>query len=461
LNDGSADTYGWDTVYAVRIDDVNRMIGGTGAIFVIEGTDPITSGEYVIDAVLEAWSVTTGGSGELLNLLLPIASVTFASSNGNLASFSDGNAVVQVSLEFILAGSAADRNGTSQNLKIKTSSGSSAPVATILSLSFSDTTFPRYQPVIQAALQTWINANVEKLGGIFATVNLDRTADQGAFQFLYPTAVSYAYIDRGTLDTSLLGVLCMTGNRSAAGLQSQISPNAIPDGARAGFLISQDRFLEDLIAPALPSAFPGLAEGDFQPDDQGGLTARGGVLRPVVHENTAYPVALTSGSVTITDTELTVAATTSTLVNSLFGIYALCQSSATYQIQLRTQSSGAQTLGFQEITQSADHSTQETAKTAITEDVAKLALALVGLILGVLTDGIALVIGGLIIGLLTGVVQNAPDAIENANTDAAPSIDALMSNTAALIAWSDTADFRLTSAALNGSLQFGGTITAT
>ena len=80
---------------------------------------------------------------------------------------------------------------------------------------------------------------------VFASINLNLTADQGQFAWLLSTYTSYAYIDGATSGDSILGVLCMTEGRSANGLDQEISSNAISEGAhevpdRAGALREGD-----------------------------------------------------------------------------------------------------------------------------------------------------------------------------------------------------------------------------
>jgi hypothetical protein len=113
--------------------------------------------------------------------------------------------------------------------------------------------------IIQQMLADWLAtpANLQSFNHVFASVNLNARAAVGAFQWLMPTDVSYAVIDRGSLETSTFAVLCMTEDRDASALAHQVSPFVIRDGHRAGLLISRARFLSQLLLPGIGTMFSG------------------------------------------------------------------------------------------------------------------------------------------------------------------------------------------------------------
>ncbi len=103
---------------------------------------------------------------------------------------------------------------------------------------------------------------------------------------------SASYLDGETPETSTLGVLCMTGDRTGTNLAEQISSNIIPQGSKAGFAISQARTLKDLVGPAVCHAYKGLDDTNFMMNQEGDeLYLKDGVsldLGPVEHDGSTY-----------------------------------------------------------------------------------------------------------------------------------------------------------------------------
>lgn len=67
-------------------------------------------------------------------------------------------------------------------------------------------------------------------------------------------------------DSHAFGILARTDDRSIIGCSYQLSPFAIPDGAQAGFVISAETFLRHMLMPALPHVFGGRP-GDYRIHD--------------------------------------------------------------------------------------------------------------------------------------------------------------------------------------------------
>ena len=110
-----------------------------------------------------------------------------------------------------------------------------------------DVTYNGTQPsdidkaIIQDLFRQWFEGNMDDFTTVFASVNLNAKADEGQFQWLMPTHVSYAVAEESSLPDGIFAVLCMTENRDSTGLGHQVSPYAIPEGQRSAFLISPER----------------------------------------------------------------------------------------------------------------------------------------------------------------------------------------------------------------------------
>jgi hypothetical protein len=459
----AAPTYGWDTAFAIRVDDANATIAARKSSppsFAATGTDSLSGTAFTADGTFGDWRITLGGSGTLLHMATPIPTMT-VSANGTSWPFTGGQAVIEVELEYVphTDQPADPAQGTLHDLVVKSGGGTAAtPVVTVDALTFAEATWPEFSADVTDALGAWFNANLADFEHVFATVNLGRVADQGAFQWLLPTYTGYAYVDRDTEDDSVLGILCMTEGRPADALVAEITPNAIPAGSRAGFLISAERFLAEMVLPSLPAAFPGSAAGDFALTADLSALALGAPvqLNDVQSGGSTYAPLLQSMTVTAAAQTLTIDSTTRVEVS--WQIWAYCHSTIQYEVVLKPQSDGKQTLAFQQVgTPVQENWTEKGEGVEITEIIAGIVAAVATVVVGVLTGGAGFVVAGLVAGLLVGAANAAPNVIAVVGTDDAPSIDLLVVNATDPLVWTDQRDFPLTSAGLNASLLLGGT----
>lgn len=461
----TAETYGWDTVFAVHIADANvAIVRARSSPASFQGND--SADGVSVSGSFGDWQITTGGSGDLIRLSIPFKNATVVFSSGDHETLS-GSALVDVRLQYLPDEVAPVAGGTNHLLKVKTdAAGHNAPPASVVQIGY-DGTQPSFlaSAALQALLQTWLNQNLIDFDHVFATVNIDRTADTGAFQWMQPTEVAYAYSDMSTPNDGLLGVLCMTGQRSGTGLPQQISGVVIPSGQRAGFLVSKQRLLEDLLLPAMPNVFAGTRVSDYKLSDTGDsiVNATNDVSFTVTTPASGNTPAQTH-SARIIDLQLTIEAdelqlSVTTVTDVSPGIQAFCQTQNFLGIRLVNKSDGTQTLGFFDSRPAVtNHWTQEAEGIRITEEILGIVALLLAAVAVVVTGGAAIGAAALIVGLVAGVMTLTTTLIADVNQDNAPSIDSLVLNSTAAIAWPDSKDFKLGSAGLNESLQLGGAL---
>lgn len=307
--EGIADTYGWDTVFAIRLDDVNRAIvneGTTPESFQVTRSD--AGREVGLDGRFAPWQVVPGGDGQNLHLALPIPSLAYADGQ-KLKRFDDVLALVEVRLSLVpqprSAGPGAGR-GSWMDLVLHTGTGPPAATAGeaaaaaagladagpagskavyVLDLEFDGEVEPEDfdQAFISYLLGEWLNdpEHLQEFNHAFAAVDLGARAAVEAFQWMMPTHVSYAVADHGSLESSVFALLCMTEDRDADGLAHQVSPFAIPEDQRAGMLISPERFLTRLLLPGIGVMFSGPVEpetGRRWPEDYFAVDAKDGSI---------------------------------------------------------------------------------------------------------------------------------------------------------------------------------------
>lgn len=259
---GIADTYNWDTAYGITFEKVNNSIvraNSSPANFTGSYVDVLGGGAtYVIAASFGAWQLS-GGSGDLVHMTLPLTNGTITPGG---SAFS-GSASIEVKLNWLPQPGASSDKGT-HHLKINltTNDPVNSPIVSIVNMAVHPAILA---PVVQSALLTWLLANLQQFNHVFSVVDLGAEADKAGFQWLKPTKLGYAVNTEGATDPKnyVFGVLAMTESRPGVRLDHQISPNIIPTGADAGFLISQERFLSKLLLPGMAVLFKGATAADF------------------------------------------------------------------------------------------------------------------------------------------------------------------------------------------------------
>lgn len=461
----AASTHGWDTVFAISAGDVNRAI-------VDKKTSPSSfacaDDLYSVTADFGDWQIAQGGDGKNIRLSIPMSDIQLTVlSSGKVIPIPSATTIAEIELACLPHTDTdqievAGTNGTAVALKAKTTSDDpTVPVFMVI-----ETTVPEpgsvhemTLAVVGQLLQEWGNANLAEFNHVFSVVILNDTEDSGQWQFVMPSYVSYAYLDNGgSVDSSLFGVLCMTGGRDGSANNSQIAFNAIPEGSVAGFLISQTRTLYDLVRPAIKLAYPGLTDDNFLMDAaaeklylQDGVTID---MPPAVDKSGTYYPKLKALTVSCEGSLFTLVSYTETEIGP--GITATCSTIHYYTLELIDTSDG-QTLGFKSFQDpSVVHGTHQSEGAILTELLIALAATVALIVLTILTDGAALIIGGLVIGLLMGADQILPPLIEKVNGDDSPSLDLLRVNAIDPIRWPNSKEFKLDYGMLNVSLQLGG-----
>lgn len=293
----AADTAGWDTVYALKVGVINEALadyfapGGrcsSSMAFTqsLDGTNAVTmTGEF------GAWQITTGGSGEQINLRIPIVSGT-ATINGigldtPTIDLAGAAIIVRASLGFhavdfhavdaaapaprpgasagaatqataaalkVVTGGSAPATGSAADIRsaAKTATSSAAPadqavtVAGVIDLGLghlsqgSQTTASTF---IEALAKMWIADNLWMFDYVFLTIDVAETAAQGEWAWITPTFVGYAITDLLDADghplpveNSIMAVMSLTEGRlpgrqpdgSTIAVSPSVSVSAIP-----------------------------------------------------------------------------------------------------------------------------------------------------------------------------------------------------------------------------------------
>lgn len=456
----AADTFGWDTAFAIRVTDVNSTFAKPG---VSPSTwSQVNDPEYRGAGDFSAWRVALGGSGSNLHMDIPIPTGSMH-YQGNDYSMDGSVATIEVKLEFVPQPTpAASPNGKVVDLRI------AADVVSVLDLQLGVPQPTSIKFLMMGLLSDWFNANLDTFTHVFCSVNLNMKADEDQFQWLKPTTVGYAYVDGADEQNAFFGVLAMTENRSAQGLPYQISPEVIPEGARAGLLISPERYLEKVLLPAIPELFLDAGAVDFEVNEAAVelRNARPLLMKETVANGRKYTpdVPTAHFSVRVKGDELVL---DMRKVHAEFspGIDMYMDYTSYSRLELVQRSDGTHAIHFVEARPSdTTHVVEVASWVRWTEVVAGIVAGVITAFVGVKGDAvfktvtrkiIAAVICALVLGTLAAMGEILA-AVAADDVEKLPGVDLLALNVTNPVIWPGASEFTLTSAGLNAALRLGG-----
>lgn len=464
---GEVSTFGWDTAFAVRIENVNAAIAARKmsptSFTYVDPQDPEThcSGSF------GDWQIVRGGDGPAVLVELPMSGVTGRAKGRDGYSdytWAGGSFTYAIRLEFFDAGVDATTGNRSMQLKAKpTSDTPTVPVVEFQSSSISTMPDPAWTVyAIEAAVTAWATANLADFAYIFSVADLNDEADKGEWHFLKPTTVSYSYVDGDSDEDAFLGVLAMTTGRSAAGLQQVIDKRIVQGTEEGAFCISRTLLLEQLIQPNLLTLWPNMTADQLTVAEQSlSLKPNESVDLPQVeHQGTWYTPQLQEFSVTIEGAQVTLDAYTITQVQD--GVQAWARTTARYTLTKGVNKQGQTTLAFEKYGPdpnpqvSHGHNIAEWVK--ITDAILAVVLAIALAALAIVTEGAAVPIIAVIGALIVGAIALAPTIEGLIINGDAPAISLLAANVYAPMVWTDSKDFEVQTVDLDGALRLGGAL---
>jgi hypothetical protein len=311
-NPGTTDTFGWDTVYAVKAPIVNAALrkhfGEQGDLASRLAFDQSLAGGNRMSGQFRTWQLASGGSGTKLMLDLPIrsgaATVNGFGLEGRVIDLSGATIRAEVTLGFHHVdepSAAGDKDAVSKvtaALKINTDRSapgagsastirehaaqqengtSTEPVLVTGIRDFSPDNVPKelhslVGGVIQVLATKWLSQNLSMFDYVFLSVDVAETAAYGEWDWIKPTYVGFAFAEpldaNGApvgIDDAVFAILANVGKDPRQGGMPSVSINAIPNNARvnAGFLIRPELIIEKIFKPNLPKLFENASYSDF------------------------------------------------------------------------------------------------------------------------------------------------------------------------------------------------------
>jgi len=469
-------TFGWDTVFAIPIERVNKAIAANKVSPAKLAYKSTAATAFHMEADFDDWQVIPEGDGPIVRMALPMKNLTgsYIDAKGQSHAFTCADLVgfIEVKLNFLAHDGItplydADGNqlppppaGTTRQLLLTRteSNDPSDPVVTFVAMNFTKPlSLLAAKTSIEAAFLEWCGDNLDDFAHVFAVVDLNDKMATGKWAFCKPHKTNYAVVDKIDKSSAYLGILCMTSGDPAPDEQ-QISAFAIPDNCSAAFLISSRRMLEDIAKPSMTSVWPKLNAGDLDVDSSGQvLSLKSGVSVTLpditTKQGDTYTPVMTSFSLEIMGDEMTI--DTHIEVEVSLGIYATCTSTYYYKIGLGTNANGEPALVY---TQSRQPVKTQGSRASPGIVVLQTILTIIAIVLAVLMlavdPAVSLVISVVLVGIAVG--QYEIKNIQISKSGDAPGLGDLRDNFTAPIVWTDTKDLTLKSVGMSESLQLGG-----
>jgi hypothetical protein len=267
-------TNGWDTVSMCSVSALNEKIKA-------EKTYPATimqeRGDISLDGVFNAWKIVLGGDGKNIKLELPLKSGTYKGldfDSGETFDLKGVSIKIYIKLNYLPESEEKDIPDGDYNLFVKTNDVSeSDPIATVISLDDPSGKMDDInKSILRGLFETWLNMpeNLAKFDTLFATALINNFGEQSEdFKWLRSTAISYAYTDQNTAESSIFGVLCMTNGRSKKGLPNQLPAYRLEKDDNAKFIINREIFVKYQLLPSLPFIFDDSPDATYELDRAG------------------------------------------------------------------------------------------------------------------------------------------------------------------------------------------------
>lgn len=313
-------TDGWGAVNAASIDVVNSSIlkqgklpegftlTGTASLLEIMKIDCTVAGskeDKTTPVQWKEWKIIPGGSGSLVYLSCIIGTAyliaeitTQGETIDRTFDISESSIDISVNLKAV-----SDSN---YNIQGQTGTASKIVADNDKNIQVEDSTDIKNIPeeekavidLVKDCFSDYFNKNLKDFPPVFNVIMLDGKIAEAKkdFQWLMPTAVSYAY--EKTSDKDYFGVLTMLDNDETTGLSQQFDTRAfgyMPKDANSVLMISAEKLCKHMLLPSAVSVIDGSKEEDFEiQEDQISITNKndltwdnfkiegGDVVQPVI-----------------------------------------------------------------------------------------------------------------------------------------------------------------------------------
>lgn len=282
-------TNNWDVVSITDLDALNKIINSTkdGKAYpeTFEGKDEDSDDGLTVSmsGSWGDWTVTSDASGARVNIRCNITDGSFV-FNGNSKDINAGSQSSYVDIELSLAGISASpadyiRPGdvitdSTRCYRLMADPDSPVTVVDMVCTNADINDSAMRKGFLKTLMSEWFNSHLSDIKQVFSVVLLGLQAGNTDFQWLYPSAYSYAASSSIDKNSAGFGALTLVDGKTDTGSLSQdIDIAALglvkPYGANLALIISKAMFVKHILMKAAVGIVKGSTTDDFTISDTG------------------------------------------------------------------------------------------------------------------------------------------------------------------------------------------------
>jgi len=272
-------TNNWDVVSIADLDTLNKMMA-TGGLTPTDFSLDDSEDELSVTGTWGAWTVTSDASGAKVNIRCDITggTVEYEGKSYPLCA-ADDSAWVEIELSLkavsadpaVWAGSEGVVVGGTRCVKLMADPES---YVSVVGSAFPGVTRHVVTRILPELMSEWFSDHIADFKQVFSVLLTGLKAKNSDFQWLMPSAYSYAASSSLDKTVAGFGALTLTDGRTGTGSLSQdIDIQALsvvkPFGANLALVISKAMFVKHVLMNAAVSIVKGATEADFTLSDTG------------------------------------------------------------------------------------------------------------------------------------------------------------------------------------------------
>ncbi|WP_168404294.1 TULIP family P47-like protein [Erwinia amylovora] len=276
-------TSGWDVVSITNLDTINKIISnGNRYPPEFSMNDNILGSKISVNGKWGRWLLTNNASGGKINIKCEIAAGT-VDYEGSRLNINDSSNHSYIEIELSLRGKHVepdewvfDNNIIDDNTCCYQLVADSDNKVIIISAVFSGSEMKNdnLNMILPALFGGWFKNNLSAFDQVFAVILIGLRAKKSDFQWLYPSAYSYAANSSLDNKTTGFGILTLVDGRTDTGkLQQSVDISALrlvnKFGANLALVISKGMFVKHTLLKAAVDLIKHATVSDFIISDSG------------------------------------------------------------------------------------------------------------------------------------------------------------------------------------------------
>ncbi|WP_226060681.1 TULIP family P47-like protein [Erwinia pyrifoliae] len=276
-------TSGWDVVSITNLDTINKIIS-SGSRYPSEFSinDTILGSKISINGKWGRWLLTSNASGGKVNIKCEIAAGT-VDYEGSRLNINDNSNDSYLEIELSLKGKHVEPNEWVMNddiiddntccYQLVADSDNQVVISSSV-FSGSEMKNDNLNLILPALFGGWFKNNLSAFDQIFAVILIGLRAKKSDFQWLYPSAYSYAANSSLDNNTTGFGILTLVDGRTDTGnLQQSVDISALrlvkKFGANLALVISKEMFVKHMLLKAAVDLIKNATASDFTISNSG------------------------------------------------------------------------------------------------------------------------------------------------------------------------------------------------